>query len=297
MKIQNIFLLASLLIIQLVSARYIKKPNHNGAKTEKIFNYNFHCVKDNKNMCSKLQKKVKKATDLFSTILDETSKVNFEVFVDNLSRYRIDKSKEVLAVAMDTNFNHMNPKNDNIISPYPNSKTIQKLLKNKKNVDFILLLNSFKSDKTYLDDLQDEKTLILLEIYEALYTLGGKLLYPYNEKKGEIVDLGTSFQMASMILNLRKNETFINEYTLSNENKLKEYSDANKFYDVIQWEDTLISKDHKISSKLKNNKYRRTVAVGDIHGDFKKLRNVLRHAKLIDKKDNWIATDTILVQL
>ncbi|ORX65992.1 Metallo-dependent phosphatase, partial [Anaeromyces robustus] len=41
----------------------------------------------------------------------------------------------------------------------------------------------------------------------------------------------------------------------------------------------------------------RLVAVGDIHGDYEHLISILRHAKLIDKKNNWIGKDTILVQV
>ncbi|OUM61453.1 hypothetical protein PIROE2DRAFT_35723, partial [Piromyces sp. E2] len=41
---------------------------------------------------------------------------------------------------------------------------------------------------------------------------------------------------------------------------------------------------------------KRVVAVGDIHGDFKKLMKVLLTAKLVDRKGNWIAKDTVLVQ-
>ncbi|OUM64873.1 hypothetical protein PIROE2DRAFT_31150, partial [Piromyces sp. E2] len=41
----------------------------------------------------------------------------------------------------------------------------------------------------------------------------------------------------------------------------------------------------------------RVVALGDIHGDYKKLVSILRHAKLIDQKNNWIGYDSILVQV
>ncbi|OUM63232.1 hypothetical protein PIROE2DRAFT_31660, partial [Piromyces sp. E2] len=41
----------------------------------------------------------------------------------------------------------------------------------------------------------------------------------------------------------------------------------------------------------------RIIAVGDIHGDYDKLIKVLTAAKLINKKRNWIAKNTALVQL
>ncbi|ORX76348.1 Metallo-dependent phosphatase, partial [Anaeromyces robustus] len=37
--------------------------------------------------------------------------------------------------------------------------------------------------------------------------------------------------------------------------------------------------------------------VGDIHGDYEHLITILRHAKLIDNENNWIGTDSILVQM
>ncbi|OUM59719.1 hypothetical protein PIROE2DRAFT_29900, partial [Piromyces sp. E2] len=41
----------------------------------------------------------------------------------------------------------------------------------------------------------------------------------------------------------------------------------------------------------------RVVALGDIHGDYEKLVQILRHAKIINKKNQWIAKRTILVQI
>lgn len=229
-----------------------------------------------------------------------SSKVNFDVFVDNLSKYRIDKSKDVLAVAIDNKFNPLISNNTNIISPYPNSKALKMKLNLKKNNDimkrdFILLLNNFKSNKNYLNKLQDEKYLILLEIFEGLYNLD-KLPYPYNEKKEENkVTSINDLVNANVLLKVRKNETFIDDFALSNDKSFKKFIDSNKLPEIIRWEDTLISKGIKNFPKLKY-KYKRTVAIGDVHGDFKKFESVLRHAKLIDKNNNWIATDTILVQ-
>ncbi|ORX83239.1 Metallo-dependent phosphatase [Anaeromyces robustus] len=44
-------------------------------------------------------------------------------------------------------------------------------------------------------------------------------------------------------------------------------------------------------------KYKRIIAVGDIHGDYNKLVKILTNAKLIDHKKNWIGKDSILVQI
>ncbi|ORX65141.1 Metallo-dependent phosphatase, partial [Anaeromyces robustus] len=311
LKIQNI-LLASLLVFQSVSGHALKKPNsesesdsdsdiENGTEIEKIFNYDFYCIKDNKKICSYLNKKVDEATNSLSTILDISSKVNFDVFVDDISKYRIDNSKEVLALALDMNFSPLNPKNDNVENPYPNSKAIKNKLNLKENEeitdkDFILVLNNFKSDKKYLSKLQDEVTLILLEIYEGLYTLD-KLPYPYNEKKidNQFSDVN-ALEMANTLLNVRKDEALIGSMATSNENKYKKFSDANHIPEIIHWEDTLLGRGFENFPKLKY-KYKRTIAIGDVHGDFNKFERVLRHAKLIDENDDWIGTDSILVQV
>ena len=40
----------------------------------------------------------------------------------------------------------------------------------------------------------------------------------------------------------------------------------------------------------------RLVAIGDIHGAYNGFRSILREVSLIDDKDRWIGSDTILVQ-
>jgi len=46
----------------------------------------------------------------------------------------------------------------------------------------------------------------------------------------------------------------------------------------------------------KEKTFKRVVAVGDVHGDFRKLASVLYTAKLIDPYTDWIAEDTLLIQ-
>ena len=42
---------------------------------------------------------------------------------------------------------------------------------------------------------------------------------------------------------------------------------------------------------------RRIIVIGDIHGDWKMMLDTLILAKVIDKKNNWIGKDTVVVQL
>jgi len=92
----------------------------------------------------------------------------------------------------------------------------------------------------------------------------------------------------------RFNMTFLNESFIKNEQKI-EKKKLNKLSTIFHWKDRLISKEKP--NKTSKSAYKRIVAVGDIHGDYDKLVKVLRHAKLINSRNNWIAHDTILIQL
>jgi len=74
-----------------------------------------------------------------------------------------------------------------------------------------------------------------------------------------------------------------------------EQAKLNNFNTILKWKNQLISKGKP--SETSHYKYKRLVAVGDIHGDYEKLVSVMRHAKLIDKKNKWIARDTIFIQI
>ena len=44
-------------------------------------------------------------------------------------------------------------------------------------------------------------------------------------------------------------------------------------------------------------KFKRIIAIGDIHGDFDVFLKTLLLGRIIDKNNNWIAEDTIVIQL
>lgn len=54
-------------------------------------------------------------------------------------------------------------------------------------------------------------------------------------------------------------------------------------------------KDYPISGVLPPVK--RIIVIGDVHGDMKRFKELLKLAKLIDDEDNWIGGETVLVQL
>jgi len=67
-----------------------------------------------------------------------------------------------------------------------------------------------------------------------------------------------------------------------------------------KYNNTLLYRNENYIMKNNNKKNKpndRIIAVGDIHGDYEKLIKVLRHAKLIDKNNNWIGKNSILVQV
>ena len=103
-------------------------------------------------------------------------------------------------------------------------------------------------------------------------------------------------EMAKAALNVRKNPSTIEKIAIQNEDKNKKFFEANKLPEAIHWKDTLISKGKDQFTKEKYD-YKRIVAIGDVHGDFKKLESILRQAELIDEKNDWIGTDSILVQV
>ncbi|OUM59548.1 hypothetical protein PIROE2DRAFT_14881, partial [Piromyces sp. E2] len=241
------------------------------------------------------------------------SPLKFDAFVDNVSKYRNDTSynaKDALAVVMDTNFIPLNSKNNITISPYPNS---EKLIKKKsvgddpfENTDFILLLNNFKNDKNYLNTHQNDlETLIVTEIFKGLGALN-KLDFPYaNKKKYGGYEYSPEFNQVYVLdenslvnyyLTSRKDDEAVKSMSTTNGNRCKKIMEFNTLPSIIHWKDQLISQGRDAFPQ-KKYKYKRVIALGDIHGDYDKLISILRHAKLINKKNNWIGTDAILVQI
>lgn len=124
------------------------------------------------------------------------------------------------------------------------------------------------------------------------YNLGDTVL-DLNYLKNSVYDISQLFVQQ---LNLRKNATAINTTAESNELEFHRFIEAHKIPSVVHWKDTLISKGKKHFPR-KKYEYSRIVALGDIHGDYNKLKRILRHAKLIDDNNDWIGTDSILVQV
>jgi len=252
------------------------------------FKYNFHCLEDNNDLCKFLKNELHQAVDNISEIIDIEPPTKFEAFVDDLSKYRLDNTKEIFAVILNNEFTPL-LNNANIKSPYPNYELILKQININDNNDFIVVLNNFKSDQDYIKDiLNDVDESIVVEMFEGLKALN-KIGYPYvNNNRVNSIEFEFNYYLEK-----RLNVSAIYETAVEVSSSCKKVSELDNLHNIMYWEDTLISKGKKESQE---NEYKRVIAVGDIHGDYKKLIKVLRHAKLIDKKNNWIGEDSILVQ-
>jgi len=181
--------------------------------------------------------------------------------------------------------------NATVRTPYPVSNKI----KNKLSTDneFILVLNNFKSAKKCINfSKYDYLNTSLKVILDGLFSLN-RLQEPYIKK----TVTRSTFDNTNIIktLEIRLNETHLYE-ALTNTNDMKCKKQAlNKLYTIFHWKNRLISKGKP--AETSRYPYRRVVAIGDIHGDYDKLLNILRHAKLINRNNDWIARDTALVQI
>jgi len=310
MKFQKILLSASLALGTVLS------QNVDYTYNTDAFKYNFKCLEDNKGICKFLEKELLNAVNAMTKIMKFEKPVKFEAFVDDLSKHRIITSKEVVAAVLDKQFVPLSSRDTNIVSPYPNSKIISENISEENEDLFYVVLNNFKSNENFLNSLTDDfDSYIIMEIMEELQAIellkcpfGCSIEYPDEE-------FHRKFYMVK-----RKDLARMEATAQSVTDFCKDKINIEKTHEIIHWEDTLISKesiskkvrrsvkkvvkclvkgkDHnKEDEKEKNNGFKRLVALGDIHGDHEHLISILRHAKLIDEENNWIGTDSILVQM
>eukprot|EP00833_Pecoramyces_ruminatium_P018150 jgi/Orpsp1_1/1192182/evm.model.d7180000091181.1 len=321
MKLQDSVLLTAL-VIQYSDAKAIEPWNKN-------FNYNYYCSESNGQLCNTIKQELTDAVDSISTLMDFSPAIKFDAVVDDVSKFRIDINNELYATTVNTEFIPINDQ-DNIKSPYSNSTELINEIASGKNYtedDFILFFNNFKSDIDFLNNSNmDYKNNAIKEIMNGLLTLE-KLEPPYsngyyfsyvmsipgfvimpNEKPKQdgnsppsnIIpkyDLQTihPFKSDRDICNnieRNRNETLLDGIFRVN-NETCEKIKQNKLSTILRWKDKLISKGN---NKFLDEPYKRLVAFADIHGDYLKLVKILRHAKNINKDNQWIAKDTILVQ-
>jgi hypothetical protein len=295
MKFQQILLGASLALATVMADPYAYKNDE--------FQYNFNCLDDNKGVCQFYEKELFEAVESIAKIADIENPIKFEAFVDDLSKYRLDKTREDIAVVLDNEYTPLGTF-VNIESPYPNSEAIAKKITKDGENDFIVVLNNFKSNEKYLDNLkEDVDSSILVAVFDEIKALN-RVGYPYVMPKNTEYIQELEY---STYLPKREDLERIDKTAQANTNTCIDLINGELTHTVIHWEDTLISKGKTIGKtygkKVNNrcrivhkNKYRRVVAVPDIHGDYEHLISILRHAKIIDEENNWIATDTILIQ-
>jgi len=257
--------------------------------------YKFHCFEDYNSICKEYEDDfISIASNIKnSNILSRD--VNFEVFVDSLSGI----SHNGIAVNLDSNFEIYSSK-----EKYPNYKKMSSLIGKKESLDMIMIFDNFKNNQ---GQLNGEFFSLYNEIdshwRNALPTINA---FDYNgnirKLEEQIFPNNSLFHKLEQLLS--KNsvtkklyESLVKSYDIDFLSMI--YDNEQNLYELkpepIHWNNTLIVKvdDHKQLT----GQFDRVVAVGDIHGDYNKLVQVLTAAKLIDKKLNWIAEDTALVQL
>jgi len=289
------------------------------------FNYSLHCS-GNVTLCNSIQNELTNAVNYISSLMELKPKVNFEAIVDDMSKYRVDTSKEVLALGFDKNFKPYDTSSSNIITPYPGSTELITKLPSFENDDFVLVLNNFNSNKEGLANSNlDYQNNSIKEILTSLSSQN-RLSAPYNKSgnggppggpppggpppggmpgggmpgggmpgSGEGGDFFVSMPESSIydILSRNQNVTALYENSKINDQSCSD-SQLNKLNTIIQWKNRLISRGNP--SETNHFKHKRIVAIGDIHGDCTKLKEILVHAEVINKREQWIAYDTLLVQ-
>jgi len=294
-----LLILVNVFNIFLSKAYILGSNNGNGMH----IHYNFHCFKDYNMICENYEESLYHAVSLYNNENSLLKNVYFEIFVDNLIDNGIAKEKKV--INLDSNFQSFSSKKE-----YSNNENMSKMIINKESVDIVMIFDNFKYNQNELNNIEFS----LLDIINdnLIQVLSGLDAYDDNNFYGSIDDttpkesflnkinptmLDTeltrkAFQKATNITD----EYFIN-YLIYNEEAL-----SYPLMESSPWEDTLFYKedrDHIISNSSRSftDNYDRIISFGDIHGDFGKLVKILRAAKLIDTKNNWIAKNTALVQV
>jgi len=314
MKFTKLLLLAATVALKYTNSKTVVYDS---------FNYNFHCSSDD-TLCDTIKTELTDAVYSLSTLLNLSPPIQFDAIVDDISKYRNNTKKDTYATTVDNLFVPLDSKDTIIKSPYPNaSNLISKFDSSNKfsNADFILLLNTFDSDPDFLINANyDYKNNAIKEIFKGLQSLD-KLEAPYNNTysnppppppkdfNGNLPPPPSSKPPKSGSNRLPPPDSMnlsICDRVERNQNNTALMIDAsvndkvcqetrlNKLSSIINWKNKLISKGDP--SETSDYKYKRLVAVGDIHGDVQKLQAIMRHAGLINNRDQWIAEDTIFVQ-
>jgi len=184
------------------------------------------------------------------------------------------------------------------MSPYPGSeKIMNEISSDIENNDFILVLNNFKGDKKGKKSSTPEYQNTFMKVILDSLSFINRLEDPYKKKEKKKSESQLIFDNNDVVgtLENRLNETALNEYLFNNTDTFCANKRLNKLSTVFCWKNRLISKGNP--AETAKYPYKRVVAVGDIHGDYNKLVKILRHAKLINRHNKWIARNTIFIQV
>jgi len=290
--------------------------------TPSSFDYTFNC-NDKNSFCVHVRKQLASAVSSLSSIFEFNPPLKMDIIMDDISKHRSATTSDIYGAAVNTTFELLYSKKGIISSPYPNAQTLINTFDKQNKFaddDFLLLLNNFNSNPDSLEAAtNDYQNNAIKEIYKGLLSLdllpepyksssgspggmpppppGGSGSFPPPGGSGGFPPPGGSGGMpppmssdiCSTLQSNRNTESFMEKAKSNDESCAK--SRANKLSSILSWNNKLLSKD---TSKSQN--YKRLVAIGDIHGDYNKLVEIFRHAKLINKNNKWIASNTLVVQ-
>jgi len=239
-----------------------KRDNLNTSNNKKI-NYNFYCLKDYNNICEQTKSEIDYIVSVVSSL--DIPLLNVDIIVDDFTKFKFKNDFNTTVIALNSNYEPLDKVIKERFDIYPNSKSIEKKIykkqKKEKN-DFIIIFNNLKNMDTNF----------MMSPYEY------KILKEFSQCLNVKIDMTNDIEILNMYI-----ESFMQKLEFDE----SEYHRNN----------TLICKGDKTMKKLSKKDYKRIIAVGDIHGDYQKLVDILYHAKLINKNKDWIGKDSILVQI
>jgi len=184
------------------------------------------------------------------------------------------------------------------------------MIKNKESIDVIMIFDNFKYKQDELNSIEFSLSDMIDD--NLIQVLSGLGAYDDGNYFGAIDDkTPKDFPLSKLNYVMMNNEFTRNIFqkvmNITNENLmyylfLNEEALSSPVMEKSPWDDTLFYKEGRdqtvsLSNRTLTGNYDRIISFGDIHGDYVKLVKVLTAANLIDKRKNWIAKNTALVQV
>ncbi|ORX48391.1 hypothetical protein BCR36DRAFT_354699 [Piromyces finnis] len=196
MKIFNVLFIATALALKFVKSDNTRQLKYEEYIESKDFHYNFRCLDNFNDACDVAKEDFKTALDILSNTFEFYEPLNFEVIVDDLSKYGLDNAT---GGAMDINFVPLKSSNSDNVPPYLYTQAQAKQLKldykieYKKN-DFIMVLNNFKIDPDSMEKFAIKRYSRFI-VHEIIHAMGFTINEVIDELKdtNEVVPLSPGY--------------------------------------------------------------------------------------------------------